>query len=330
MQHRTYAGLLAALAAPAAMAACIGGGDGGSGIDADSAVARASLVRLDARAEVRFEPGGGETGGRARGGQPAEAAEAPLGGSEYAVDEEGLATRLQNPVADLISVPFQFNWDTGIGPDDDKDRLILNIQPVIPISLNEDWNVISRTIIPVVYVEGPTSDVDDAFGLSDVVQSFFFTPKDPVGGWILGVGPVAQIPTGTDDLFRSKQLSLGPTGIALRQQPIGTGTLTYGALANHLWRVAGSDEVADVNATFLQPFVAYTFKTATTVGMNMEATYDWTREEWSVPINASLSQLLLLRNQPVQFQLGGRYFAETFPNGPEWGIRFGMTLLFPR
>lgn len=244
--------------------------------------------------------------------------------------QQDLATKLQNPIADLISIPIQLNWDTGIGPDDDKDRLVINIQPVIPISLGDDWNVISRTIVPIVYAESPAPGGEDAFGLGDTLQSFFFTPKDPIGGWILGAGPAASIPTGTDDLFRSEQLALGPTGIALRQQPLGGGMLTYGGLANHLWRVAGGDGEPDVNATFLQPFLSYTLKGGTSFTLNAEASYTWEGGEWSVPVNAFISQLTHLGSQPVQFQFGGRYYLDTVPGGPEWGLRFGITFLFPK
>ena len=147
---------------------------------------------------------------------------------------------------------------------------------------------------------------------------------------MLGAGPAALIPTGTDDLFRTKQFALGPTLIGLRQDRVGEGTLTYGMLANHLWKVAGSDDTSTVNASFLQPFVSYTFPTATSLTLNAEATYDWTAGEWEVPLNLFVSQLMPIGGQPVQFQVGGRYFADTIGDGPEWGLRFTFTLLFPR
>lgn len=240
-------------------------------------------------------------------------------------DAEDLAKKLQNPIADLISLPFQFNWDTGIGPKD-SDKLLVNVQPVIPISLSEDWNVISRTIVPVVYAESPADGISSEFGMGDITQSFFFSPKKPVGGWILGAGPVFQIPTGTDDLFRSKKFSIGPTGIALQQ----TGGWTYGALVNHLWSVAGDDDYRDVNATFLQPFVAHTWKSGTTLSLNSESTYNWTAEEWTVPLNLMIAQLVHLGSQPIQFQIGGRWYADKPDGGPEWGLRFSITFLFPK
>jgi len=236
-----------------------------------------------------------------------------------------LAKKLQNPVADLVSVPFQFNYEEGFGPKDGG-RLTVNVQPVIPFSLSEEWNLISRTITPVIYQESIADGVDSDFGIGDTVQSFFFSPKEPVGGWILGAGPVALLPTGTTPGLRGEQFGLGPTGVALRQED----GWTYGALANHVWSVSDPEENSRVNATFLQPFVSHTWPSATTLGLNAEATYDWTAEAWTFPVNLQVSQLVVLGDQPVQFQIGGRWFADSPAGGPEWGVRFTVTLLFPR
>lgn len=242
-------------------------------------------------------------------------------GGEHAA----LAKELNNPVANLISVPLQLNWDTGIGPKD-ADRSTLNVQPVWPFSLNEDWNLISRTILPITYLESTADGVDSVFGLGDIVQSLFFSPKKPVGGWILGGGPVFLLPTATENALKSKQFGLGPTAVALRQQD----GWTYGALANHIWGVNNPDDREQVNATFLQPFLVYTTPTAVSYSLNSESTYDWTSRQWTVPINLAVSKLTTLGNQKVSFQLGGRYYAETPDGGPDWGLRFNVTLLFPK
>jgi len=246
--------------------------------------------------------------------------EAKPGGGDVA----DLAKKLSNPIADLTSVPFQFNYDNGYGPDDAA-RVTLNIQPVIPITLDEDWLLISRTIVPVIYQEELFDGDDSDFGIGDTVQSLFFSPRDPLDGWIVGAGPVLLLPTGTDPQLRGEQLGLGPTGVALRQD----GAWTYGALVNHIWGVTESDN-ADVNATFLQPFVSYTWPTATTLALNMEMTYDWDREETTLPLNIQLSQVASVGGQPVSFQGGFRYYADSPPGGPEWGLRFTITLLFPK
>lgn len=235
-----------------------------------------------------------------------------------------LAQQLSNPVASLISVPFQFNYDTGLGPNN-TDRWILNIQPVIPFDLGGNWNLISRTIVPVIDLEAPAPKLDDVSGVGDIVQSLFFSPKQPVGGWIVGFGPVALLPTATDGDLSAKQWGLGPTAVGLRQQ----GGWTYGALANHIWGIDAPDDREKVNNTFLQPFITYTTPAAWTFSLNTESTYDWTVEEWTVPINAGVSKLVNFGSQPVSFQLGYRHYAETPPGGPDWGLRFNVTFLFP-
>lgn len=244
---------------------------------------------------------------------------------QHAVAANELAKQLANPVASLISVPFQFNYDTNIGPKN-ADRVTLNIQPVIPFSLNADWNLISRTILPVTYLGSTADGVDSATGLGDTVQSLFFSPVKPVGGWILGAGPVFLLPTATEDAFKSKQFGLGPTVVGLKQHD----GWTYGALVNHVWGVNNPDDRAPVNSTFIQPFLVYTTPNAVSFSLNTESGYDWNAEQWTVPINLSVSKLTSIGNQKLQFQVGGRYYAEGPDGGPDWGLRFNVTFLFPK
>ena len=239
-------------------------------------------------------------------------------------NDADLAKQLANPISSLISVPVQGNLDFGMGPGDGS-KFTMNIQPVIPFGLNEDWNVISRTILPVVDQEGiALGGANDAFGLGDTVQSFFFSPKssDPI--W--GIGPVFLLPTATDSLLGGEKWGAGPTGVILKQ----SGPWTYGALANHIWDFAGDDSRASVNATFLQPFVSYITETKTTFSLNTETTYDWQREQWNIPLNFVVSQLLKVGDQPIQLSGGVRYYLETPDGGPEWGLRFAVTWLFPK
>jgi hypothetical protein len=247
-------------------------------------------------------------------------------GSGSAEDDEKaeLAKKLQNPVANLVSVPIQNNWDFGIGPADAM-RYTANIQPVVPVSLTKDFNLIVRTILPVIYAESPVVGGRNAFGLGDTVQSFFISPTEPVGGWILGGGPVFLWPSATDSLLGSGKWGAGPTVVALRQEH----GWTYGVLANQIWSYAGWGN-QQVNATFLQPFVSFTTKTYTTLTLNTESTYDWDQSQWTVPLNLMVSQLLKIGNQPVQFSLGARYYADKPDGGPDWGMRFAVTLLFPK
>jgi hypothetical protein len=248
---------------------------------------------------------------------------------EKDTDSQELAKKLTNPVASLISVPFQFNYDHDYGFDDKGEQFRLNIQPVIPISLGEDWGVISRTIAPIIYQDHvvPLVSDNDQFGLGDIQQSLFFSPKAPgPGGLIWGVGPVASLRTATDDLIGSGKWSVGPTGVALMQR----GHWTIGVLASHLWSVGGNDDRADVNTTFMQPFIAYTTSDAWTFTLNSETTYDWEAKAWSVPVNAFASKLLKFGSRPVSIGAGLRYWAESPKRGPEGlGARVFITFLFP-
>jgi hypothetical protein len=251
-------------------------------------------------------------------------------------DAQALAKQLSNPIASLISVPLQSNWDWGAGPDGDGLQYRLNIQPVIPITLNDDWNLISRTIVPLVAQEDvvpslPSQDGSQV-GLGDIVQSLFFSPQKPTsGGIIWGAGPVFLLPAATSDFTGSGRWGIGPTAVALKQ----TGPMTFGALANHIWSVAGDKDRPGVSATFLQPFLAYTTPKATTFSVNSESTYDWKSDQWTVPINLTVAQLfkpktLLGLSFPIQVQGGVRYYLSKPDNGPDFGVRFSVVALFPR
>lgn len=240
-----------------------------------------------------------------------------------------LAKKLSNPVASLISVPVQYNFDENFGRDEGGERSLTNVQPVVPVSLSQEWNLISRTILPIIHQRDMPIDGMDERGVGDVVQSFFFSPAKPTrGGLIWGVGPVFGIPTASDDVLGNEQWNAGPTGVFLEQE----GPWTYGALVNHLWSMGGDDDREDVNATFLQPFLAYTTHTATTFTLNMETTRDWETDEWLAPVNLMASQLFKLGGQPMSVGAGLRYWIDSpSDSGPEGlGFRLVFTLLFPK
>ena len=239
-----------------------------------------------------------------------------------------LAKQLANPVAALVSVPFQYNYDADIGPADDGTRHTINIQPVVPISLDEKWNIISRTILPLVSQDDISPNAGSQSGTGDIVQSLFFSPKAPSeAGWIWGVGPVFLLPTGSDDLLTADKWGVGPTAVALKQE----NGWTYGALANHIWSFAGEDNRSDISATFVQPFLSFTTPDAITYAINTESTYDWKNSDWTIPLNATVSKVTKFGDQLVSIGGGVRYWVDGPASAPEGlALRVIVTLLFPK
>lgn len=256
---------------------------------------------------------------------PTPAAAQQGAGAAPAEDQQALAQQLSNPVSDLVSVPFQFNWDQNVGPDD-QTRFILNVQPVMPFALNADWNLIARVIVPFVgqppLFEGGTA----AFGVSDVLASFFFSPRS--GGLIWGVGPVIALPSTSQPTLGTEKWSAGPTAVVLRQ----TGPWTVGALWNQVWSFSGNEARSDVNQMFLQPFVAYQATRTTTLTIQSEATANWEVDEdrWTVPIQVLVSKLSSFGPFPASYAFGVGAFVTHPEIGPSWRIRSTVTILLPR
>jgi hypothetical protein len=215
-------------------------------------------------------------------------------------DNAELAKKLSNPIADLVSLPFQFNWENGIGPLD-LTRYILNIQPVMPFSLNKDVNMIVRVIAPIVSQPAPPVPGGvPASGVSDVLTSFFFAPTRSAVVW--GIGPVVSVPSTTVPTLGTEKWSAGPTAVVLKQE----GGLTYGALVNQVWSFAGNVSREDVSQMFLQPFLAYTTSNAWTFTAQSESTADWEIDgdgRWNVPINGLVAKLSSFGSFPASYTL---------------------------
>jgi len=237
-----------------------------------------------------------------------------------------LAKKLANPVASLISVPLQYNYDTYRGTNDGASVNLLNIQPVIPFSLNEKWNLITRTIVPLLDRQGFVPDDLNEAGLGDIVATQYFSPKSSAAGWTWGVGPAELLPTASDEFLGGGKWGLGPTAVVLKQ----AGPWTTGFLGTHIWSVGGDDARAAISLTTLQPFVTYVTRTHTTFVVLTETTYDWEQDQWSVPVIAVVSKLLKVGPQVCQIGVGGKYWAEAPEDGPgKWGLRVQLTLVFP-
>ena len=240
-----------------------------------------------------------------------------------------LAKAAQNPIASLISVPIQSNIDFDWGPNSDT-FAVTNIQPVLPFKLNDDWNLVTRTILPIVdQNDVPFSGVSE-FGLADTVQSFFFSPKAPsANGWIWGVGPALLLPTATDEVLGAEKWGIGPTAVALKQQ----GPWTFGGLANHIESIAGDSDRGDVNQSLIQPFVNYNLPngwylvSSPIINANWEAD---SSETWTLPVGGGFGKIFRIGRQPVNAQIQAFYNVETPDSGADWQLRLQWHFLFPK
>lgn len=242
-----------------------------------------------------------------------------------------LAKAAQNPIAAMISVPFQNNTNFNVGPKD-KTQNILNIQPVIPLDLNSEWNLVTRTIIPVISQPEFAPGQGRTNGIGDVQFSAFFSPKAPTAsGWIWGAGAIAQLDTATNDVLGAGKWGLGPTAVALKM----VGPWVYGGLINNVWSVSGDDNRADVNTMLIQPFVNYNFPDkpgryltfAPVITANWEADSD---NRWTVPVGLGIGQIMKWGQQPVNLQASAYYNLETPDNGADWQLRLQIQFLFPK
>ena len=244
--------------------------------------------------------------------------------SAFAEDDVSLAQQLTNPVADLISVPFQFNYNTHMNTQNTGHQTYMNFQPVIPFKINAQWLVISRTIMPVIDQLNIAPGTGTQFGLGDTLQETFLSPSS--GSVIWGVGPAIMIPTATNTLLGEGKWDTGPTGVVLEI----IGPWTVGVLAYQIWSVAGNSARPAQSKAYVQPFLSYTTKTAWTLTLNSESTYDWENHTLSAPINLLLTKLFRIGKLPVSVGGGFRYWAQTPNSGPkDFGARLVVTFLFP-
>lgn len=243
---------------------------------------------------------------------------------------EALQKATQNPVASLISVPVQNNSNFGMNPGY-RTQDVLNIQPVIPVGISKNWNLLVRWITPIIYQPVPSppgTPETGAYGLGDMLPTFFISPKKP-GKLIWGAGPVFQLPTATNTFLGQGKFGMGPS-IVLLSQP---GHWTLGVLVNNVWSVAGPRGRLDVNQFLLQYFINYNLKKGWYITWQPTLTANWVaanNNQWTVPYGGGVGRIMKLGNQPVS--LTAQFYGNAIhpANTPAWTMRLQIAFLFPK
>jgi hypothetical protein len=241
--------------------------------------------------------------------------------------QEDLAKATQNPVSDLISLPFQDNMNFGYGPNKEIDN-VLNIQPVIPISLNENWNLITRTILPVISRPAITAGGKRKNGVGDLNTTLFFSPKDS-GALIWGAGPIFSFPTANPGELGTKKWGIGPSVVVLKMQ----NAWVYGALINNVWSYAGAKNNPSVNAMTLQPFLNYNFPTGWYLSSSPIITANWkasSKNRWTIPLGGGFGKVFSIGKQPMNAQFQGFYNIKKPTQVGYWTLRLQLQFLFPK
>ncbi len=244
---------------------------------------------------------------------------------ELALAQSGgeLAKAAQNPIASLISVPFQNNTYFGFGPDNQTQN-VLNIQPVVPFSIGASWNIVTRTIIPLAYTPWPQS----AFGLGDVQPQIYIVPP-AFGHWTIGLGPLASLPTATSSVLGTGKWSAGITGVVVYTE----GPWVAGVLANNLWSFAGKSDRERVSGFLMQPFVNYNLEEGWYLVSSPIITANWkaeSNERWTVPLGGGFGKIFRIGHQPLNATLQGYYNVVSPRIGPDWSVRAQLQFLFPK
>ncbi len=231
----------------------------------------------------------------------------------------------QNPVASLVSVPFQNNWTFNVGPED-RTQYVMNLQPVIPYQINSHWNLITRMVMPVISQPRMAPTVPGAFGLGGTALTFFLSPIS-TSSFIWGIGPVVSLPA-TDHALGSSRFGLGPSIVALMQKD----SWTVGVLANQIWSLGGTSGANAIDNLFVQPFISKSLNATWNIAFTSETTYNWNAvsgQRWTIPLDLVVVKLFTVGKQIMSVGAGPRYFAKFPGDDPRWGVRLVISLLFP-
>ena len=245
----------------------------------------------------------------------------------HAGDTSDLAKASQNPISSLISVPFEFNNNFNTGPEDAYFQQLL-IKPVVPVKLNENWSLVNRAIVPVLYQEGLVKGQEDKWGLGDLNYQGFLTPAKP-GKIIWGIGPSVVAPLGTNDRFSSNKWSLGPNAVVLTMP----GPWVIGVLVSNVWDVAGDSDAADVSLFTTQSFVNYNMKKGWYLTSQPVITANWeadSSQRWTVPVGGGIGRIFHIGKQAINARLAGYYNVEKPDFGSDYNIQASIFFLFPK
>lgn len=236
-----------------------------------------------------------------------------------------LARASQNPIASLISVPFQNSTNFGVG-EFNRTSNILNVQPVIPVPLSDSLTLVNRTIVPIAYQPQLAAGLDSAFGLGDINYTGFFVPNT-TGNFTWGVGPSIVLPTATDTILGTGKWSIGPAAVGLMTE----GPIVAGALVSQLWSFAGDSNRQDVSLLTVQPFFNYNFAGGWYATTSPIITANWQADsdQWTVPFGGGMGRVFRIGSQPVNASLQAYWNAIKPEGAADWTLRAQMTLLFP-
>ena len=242
------------------------------------------------------------------------------------IDKVGIAKKLANPIANMISVPLQYEFSRGVGRNQGGSEQTLLFQPVMPFNLGGGDTFIVRPIVAgvrEVSVQGASGQPFSGYGIANVTIESFYAPNTN-SSWIWGVGPYAQSPSGNSGKFGSQQTGAGVTGVVLNRH----GPWTYGLLGYQSWEVGGNPAFGTQNNLYGQPFLAYTNKEALTITANMEALYNYDTRRTSNPLYVGASKLTVIGGVPFSFSAGPMYYVSNTPGGPSgWGARATATVV---